>query len=59
MATAVSHPRAAELTRLVKAVEKAGLRVSAVEVRWDDNAPVWVIKTGGEEPQHVGEARLG
>lgn len=46
------HPRAADLTRLIEAVERAGKPVSAVEVQWREidgrETPVWVLRFGGE-----------
>jgi hypothetical protein len=53
----VKHPRASELTRLVRAVEAAGKSVAAVEVRWEDQdgreVPVWRIVTGAESGTKV------
>ncbi len=57
------HPRASALTQFVRAVEKAGKHVSAVEVRWENidgrETPVWRIVTSGDAPESIEPVRLG
>lgn len=53
----MKHPRASELTRLVRAIEAAGKSVSAVEVEWREidgrEVPTWRILTGAESKTRV------
>lgn len=45
----MKHPRAADLTRHIRAVEAAGKTVTAVRVHWEEvdgrDVPVWEIRT--------------